>query len=315
MNRDHKQLPEWLGDSPVLLYGARKAGTTLLQNLCDGGDELFVYSTELKLKKLNKVLWASDFASAVQQYEDECIIEDAPSLDLARYKEQMSGLKDKEITCLGELIQHHIHAVFCAVDGLPTSINRWAVKEVGGDTDAVIRQWKHMYLSGKIVMTLRNPMMTVRSVIRQRRSVGIRTSSTSIYRQVRDPYQVMTAISRLFGNKSIHIVCYEDMTSDTEKVMRSICDYIGMSYHEKMSQPTLFGNNVVVNTSSKATNKVFNTDISWKNDLSPREVLCVLASIVILRVRNIFVRTRNKINFTRYQGIVGQMRNRSSVTD
>ena len=75
MSKSEEDFPMWLGDAPVLLYGARKAGTTLLQNLCDGGDELFVYSTELKIKKLQKTLWAGDLAAIVDQYEKECMLE------------------------------------------------------------------------------------------------------------------------------------------------------------------------------------------------------------------------------------------------
>ncbi len=42
-------LPPWV-ERGVLVYGPRKAGTTLFQNLLDGGDQVFAYPAELKLK-------------------------------------------------------------------------------------------------------------------------------------------------------------------------------------------------------------------------------------------------------------------------
>src|SRR5688500_17214800 len=43
------QMPAWL-DRGILVYGPRKGGTTLFQNLLDGTSQLMVYPTELKLK-------------------------------------------------------------------------------------------------------------------------------------------------------------------------------------------------------------------------------------------------------------------------
>ena len=311
MSDEKEELPAWLCDKPVLLYGARKAGTTLLQNLCDGGDELIVYPAEMKLKKLRKVLWSAEPESILEQYDAKCELEEAPSLHLENYGKLIASLKDQSIGSLGELIQHHIQILHQCVDGPEWTPKRWAVKEVGGDTDVLIRLWRHMYLSSKIVLILRDPLMTIRSIIRQRRSQKVKMSVSKIFREVRDVFQVVTAISRLMGEKSVHIVCYEEMTDDPEKVMRGVCNYLEVNFHEKMTQPTIFGNSVVVNTSSKSTDKVFKTEVSWKNDLTVREVLCVTLSKALLRVRNAFVRTRYMINFSPYPEIIGELRRRS----
>lgn|GEM_PF-6651328 len=66
--------------------------------------------------------------------------------------------------------------------------------------------------------------------------------------------------------------------------------------------------NVVVHTSSQKTNKVFTTNISWKDDISVRGIVSVIASRAILRVRNLFVRTRHKINCTRYEDTLEKVR-------
>jgi len=47
---------DWV-ESPVLLHGGRKAGTTLLVSLLDGGPELLVYPNEVKLKRLLRRRW------------------------------------------------------------------------------------------------------------------------------------------------------------------------------------------------------------------------------------------------------------------
>ncbi len=44
-------------NNAVLIYGARKSGTTLLQNLLDGGEEILVFPNEIKLKQFLKRVW------------------------------------------------------------------------------------------------------------------------------------------------------------------------------------------------------------------------------------------------------------------
>ena len=115
------------------------------------------------------------------------------------------------------------------------------------------------------------------------------------------------------GEKSVHIVCYEDLTNDPEKVMRGVCRYLGVSYHPCMSKPTIFGESVVVNSSSKVTTEVFKSEISWRSELTTREVLCVMLSRAILRARNMFVSKTDRIDFSSYQGIVESVRERDGA--
>ena len=57
----------WI-EQALLIYGPRKGGTTLYQNLLDGGAEVFVYPAELKLKYLARtpVLTATDYHALVK---------------------------------------------------------------------------------------------------------------------------------------------------------------------------------------------------------------------------------------------------------
>ena len=63
-----QELPGWLFSSPLLIYGPRKGGTTLLQNLHDGSPSIFVYPTELKLKYLGNMLWNFEAGPALERY-------------------------------------------------------------------------------------------------------------------------------------------------------------------------------------------------------------------------------------------------------
>jgi hypothetical protein len=73
MNKDNmfdlSTLPSWTNKA-VLVYGARKSGTTMLANLLDGGDKLLVYPSEMKLKLLLGHLW-KDAEEAVTLYQAE----------------------------------------------------------------------------------------------------------------------------------------------------------------------------------------------------------------------------------------------------
>jgi len=72
-------------ENAVLVYGPRKAGTTLLHNLLDGNDDLFVYPDELKLKRLAR----KDVATGTEpeRYRERSRIFQSklPRFDQARY--------------------------------------------------------------------------------------------------------------------------------------------------------------------------------------------------------------------------------------
>ena len=55
------KMKDELLDKSVLVYGPRKAGTTLLQNLLDGGKQILMIPVELKIKFMYKKIFSDQF--------------------------------------------------------------------------------------------------------------------------------------------------------------------------------------------------------------------------------------------------------------
>src|SRR5262245_17909461 len=91
-------LPKWLSNA-VLIYGPRKAGTTLLQNLHDGGNDLFVVPSELKLQFLSNVLWSGGSEEILSRYfkRSGVLGKEFPNFNREGYREHVASLAKTEI--------------------------------------------------------------------------------------------------------------------------------------------------------------------------------------------------------------------------
>jgi hypothetical protein len=299
----HKKPPDWLLNPPLLIYGPRKGGTTLLQNLHDGSEQLFVYPSELKLKFLADMLWPTDLSATLMRYSEIATVKEVPHLKIEGYRSSVIKPELPSIVGLGDLIRNDILSVYNNLDVQPDDIKLWAVKEVGGNTDKVIKLWRQLYFQGKIVMIIREPLMVTRSVLRNRRKEGRKLSFRKVYKQVKDPYDVLNMQSRYLGDPTICFVTYDGLTSDPKKTMKYICSYLGIDYDDVLSTPTIFGEPVIVSTASRAVEGVFHERSTWYSGLGMRDIFYVLLSIAYIRFRNALRKKGNRIGFSRYREI------------
>jgi hypothetical protein len=272
-------ISEWLMNGPLLIYGPRKSGTTLLQNLLDGGEQLLIYPSELKLKYLKDITWPSDINAALKMFSEISTVEKVSGLNLNNYKNAILTPQVPTITGLRELIYNSIISIYNNIERRPKEIEFWAVKEVGGDTDEIIKLWRQMFLNGKILMIIRNPLMVTRSVLRNRRNKGIILSFMDIYKQVKDPFRVLSVQSKLFGDPTFCCISYEELTAQPKRVMSYICRHLNIQFADNFTTPTIFAEPVVVKTSSRIVKHVFNENCRWYSDLTKREIIYVLISL------------------------------------
>ncbi|OOZ15770.1 hypothetical protein BOW35_03460 [Solemya velum gill symbiont] len=305
------QVPEWL-ENAVLIYGPRKAGTTLLQNLHDGNNELFVYPVELKLKRFHRTIWKSQPVTTDLYFDLSLLLKkELPNFDNKSYASYVKSLRNERISSLRELIQKDIYAVYRFAENKPTNPTHWCAKEVGGDTIKIISFWRQMFLDGKVVMIVRDPLMVTRSVILDRRRKGIRLGARQIMKQTKSPMRNLYDQVQLINDMSFHFVVYEKLTADTSGTMQGVCGYLGIKYASVHEYPTLFGEKTVTSTSSRKTRKVFQSKNKWHHDLSFREKLLVWIYSTIINIGLFNKAQKEGKKYGSYPEIVKEIENRS----
>ena len=297
----------WI-ENAILIYGPRKGGTTLFQNLLDGGGELFVYPAELKLKFLARTprLTPSEYFSRSKlpandpagtpgtgqqgNWEPEAYFRHTreynvspESFDRAGYETAWRSSPNAQCS-VGELIRNDVVRVFdnCRFRSVPPRM--WCAKEVGGHTGKVLQLWRGIFPGGRLLLLVRDPLMVVRSVLHDRRMVSERPSLWNIIKQTYDAIAVVAGIAGLRGQKHVLVLCYEDLVADTEGSMRRVAEFLGVEFTSVLTMPTLLGEKVVVRTSSRVDTKVFVSDAKWTDGLTLRERTIIAATRIILRL-------------------------------
>lgn len=273
--------PAWIGKA-VLAYGPRKAGTTLFQNLLDGGEAMLVYPAELKLKYFVKHR-PSD-AELALTYRRESRIPEISSahLSIERYLEYWSN--EPAPANLGDLIRRDVWNVCRSCSRPPRLPRLWCAKEVGGDTDAILKLWRSIFPQGRILFILRDPLMVTRAILNDRRRKNRRLSYWSIARETWDSLRVTRAQQRHLDDPDVFAIAYEDLVADTAGVMARVVSFLGLERAAHFSVPTIFGEPVVVRTASRKETSVFASDSDWREGLNRRERMAVTAAAALARL-------------------------------
>ncbi len=264
--------PAWL-ENAILIYGPRKAGTTLYQNLLDGTPGLAAYPVEMKLKFF--VRQPPDTPIPVKDYLARSKLKELmhEGFTEADYTAAWRDVADESLP-LKSLIAHDLTALARARPEMAAAA-QWSAKEVGGDTRRIITAWRKMFPQGKVLFIVRDPLMVTRAVLNDRRRKHRRLPFWQIMRETFDPMRVVSAQLALSGNPDVMTIAYEDLVSDTEGVMRAVARFAGLPFTTVMLQPTLLGEGTVVRTASQKTESVFRSEASWSEGLTLREKIIV----------------------------------------
>lgn len=262
----------WL-DNAVLVYGPRKAGTTLFQNLLDGTDALAVYPVELKLKYFVKNEPEGRLVDAYRARSRVAEIK-SPHFSIEKYH---ALWRDTGEGSLGELIRRDMANVTAASDRR-SDPKLWAAKEVGGRTEAILQEWRRQFPKGRVLFILRDPLMVTRAVLNDRRRKERELSAWQIARETIDPLRVIATAARHLDDPGTFAVTYEELVSDTPGSMRRVADFLAIPFDETLTRPTLFGEPIVVRTASRAEKDVFRSHEKWDDGLTPRERRIVSAT-------------------------------------
>ncbi len=267
------ELPAWV-DRGVLVFGPRKGGTTLLQNLLDGSDWILVYPHELKLKKIAR---SEELRTSAAAYRDISWIPkvDSPRFSVERYRELWADPPGLE--GIADFVRFDAWAVWQSCAHPPAEPLMWVAKEPGPRGEEVIGLWRRIFPEGRILLLTREPMMAVRAVLNDRRRKGVRPSLGEVAEETRQAMRVAASQARLVGEPDVHALAYEDLVADTGRVMAGVARFLGVPSAPVFATPTAFGEPVVVRTASRASTGVFRSAASWREGLSWREILTVSA--------------------------------------
>jgi hypothetical protein len=319
----------------VLLYGPRKAGTSLVHNLLDGGSELLMLPGELKLNSMTlarKNFPASEFAKAYlekgrldfpalfringttpgdvsprPEYQVEGLDKEQTTalLDTQGYVARLAQLLESRPEDFGTLIRHDVAAFR---DSLRGSARRdyqcWAAKDVGGRSERVISFYRETFPAGKIVFIGRQPQFVVRSIVLDRRRKGREMKWREVWTECLKAQGLINYLwqQQQAANPSDTFVIYEKLTEQTETEMRRIAAHIGIPFEPILCEPTTLGQPVVVRTSSHKTTKVFKQENSWKKDLAPAQANAIATFFRLAPL----VFKRKKQSFTPYSALKAQ---------
>ena len=291
LSNSKNELLEWT-NHPVLIYGPRKSGTTMLQKLHDGGEHLLCFPDETKLKRLirepdpissfsSKTYYSlnqTEFLKSIMRGKEY------PNFNAASYRQLVKSIQNSDLSSLKDILRHDIFAVYQSIIQKPSNLVMWGMKEIGGDTKRIIQLFKELFPNGKIVMIVRNPLLVTRSVLTNRRRKGDQLNTNSIIREIIDPIEVLYQQSQFLDDPNIYFVSYEKITGGYLKEnMMGICKYLGIPYSDIHTQTTTFGESIVVSSSSKVTTKVFRNKAKWYDGLTSSE-----RKLVVLYHKNFY---------------------------
>ena len=300
---------EWL-DNPILIYGPRKSGSSLLQNLIDGGNQLLMIPGELNLNHTFKYLhfpeaaqkqeylsrgrslhrdnhFASKTDTNYEQLMDAVEFQIPPlkkpqlegALNSKEYLRVLGKLPTSAFSNMRSIHQYDVKAFRDALHKNKVNYSGWASKEVGGACpQAILTYFKTMFPKSRIVFIARDPRFIVRSIILNRRRQGITLPLFQILKEYHEVQRIMDFYYGLEETPDLTFIFYEDLSSNTEAEMKHLAKRLGIEYSEVLTQPTVLGIETVVTTSSQHTKKVFknkDSEGTWKKDLSFRETVAI----------------------------------------
>jgi len=276
-----RHMQTWI-DNAILVHGQRKSGTTLLQNLLDGSEHVFVYPAELKLQ------WLIGKWTNVESYyrlADSQLSEHSwDNFSYSNYRKMWEEARAAgQIRSLEQAVRFDARAAHASSVMFPRDPQMWCTKEIGAPTDRLVTSWLKMFPQGKVLLITRNPRMTIRAILNDRRRRGIQMNARRIAEIIYETLLVRRQQRRLGTNRAVMTVSYEDLTSDTESEMKKVSYFLGVPYNNVFSIPTVLSEPVVVKTSSVKTFAVFQPAQSWRQGLTVRERVLVELLVPAMR--------------------------------
>ncbi|HSW14963.1 MAG TPA: sulfotransferase [Solimonas sp.] len=311
--------------SAVLIYGARKSGSTLLQGLLDGTPGTVCYPYETKFKWLASTIHESERAlRETVLFSDTDPLKRAfeshyrtgsysaegelarlmQRLDADAYFARLRELLEQGPGGLAPLLAAEMEALARSGAGVPGATP--VFKEVGGRSKYVLGLFSVLFPAGRIVVIARDPLNVVSAILRDRHKRNIRMSARYILRQSFDAHRHVQRINDVFEQRKPNVLflTYEQLTDErSATTMQSLMQRLGLGFSEINLVPTLLGQPNVVRTASRAEAQIFRREQPWDQGLSLSERLCVRAGAWLAQAYS-RLKYRRYVAYSRFQQAV-----------
>lgn len=256
------------GLPPVFVLGHPKSGTSLLQALLDGHPELFVLPAELKFFKFPRIpslppgnmpppplpSWHTPIPRDEVSLEAlrEEMLDHAELRDLLRTGEVGRGITVTEemfdsrrfLESLGEASPEDLRGLYLS---FCESILAATLVEMGQGSSRFVEKSPHLeeyaaelrswFPDAQFLHVMRNPYASLNSILSSERLK--RSLRNRRLRPMAKSFYFMERNRRYLGG--YRIVRFEDVVLKTEPTMRSIADFLGISFRETLTEPTVLG--------------------------------------------------------------------------
>jgi len=237
----------------ILMYGPRKAGTTLFQRLLDGSG-IFVHPRETKIKKYVS-------SENISQPKELFPLLSRPEVEGFFHEKYEQKIIDSlsSIKSLKEFVDIDVEAAALAFE-VPVKPTSWAIKEVGGDPLCIINHFFESYPEGKVLIINRDYRLITKAIINNRKQRNLKLTITDKLKIAFASYQITKQINELPLDSRVYIIQYELLVSESNLVMRNVAKFLGIKFNKIMLQPTMYGREHQVHTASRPGNRVFTSN-------------------------------------------------------
>jgi hypothetical protein len=277
--------------APIFLLGAHKSGTSLLRSLLDSHEELFVFPVECHFfqhlgywvdyslrrqmpfkHERQKIL--QSMIRYIKEYNSKEHVDikytDNPEFKGYNLDRFISSMKGEMPNTISDQFEFYIAALYYSIAGsnLPGG-TRIVEKSVENAEFANLLRW--MFPDSCFIHIVRDPYATI---------VSLRKAKT----RKRYPYMGRIASSlynsyyHLFNNAIMLdkylVIKYEDLLINTEAIMRTVSEFLGITFSRSLLHPTYSGNPWKGNsTSNQAFNGISLTPVeNWKREINDFEI-------------------------------------------
>ena len=149
-----------------------------------------------------------------------------------------------------------------------------------------IKDYLNMFPEGKVIFTVRGPQALMASrkghlaFVEQRAKCNF---FRKLYYTIQDAsitnniYEMIISYLSRYGSEHVKVIRYEDFCADTEKTMRNVCEFIGISFSPMMTSPTIINQSSKVVSSRKIAGDSVDKSrlMAWKEELTKFEIILV----------------------------------------
>lgn len=293
---------------PIFILGAHKSGTSLLRNLLDSHSQLFVLPFEAHYFELSKYWVENPYRKTQPGYTTATETQSAminyirllnESND--RYADSVMKKRintklfiDKLALAKSESEKERIIKYFSAIAyslGEKRDIEKFRFVEKSVENNEFAMELKHFFPDAKFIHIIRNPYSNF-VALRKYKSInyGYPLLDKLICTLHQNFYWLEKNLSTI---KNYHVVKYEDLVTNPEIIMRSICNFLDIGFEDTLLKPTTLGIEWEGNSTSNTKFKGIDAGNlnNWQKELYPYE------AFIINRTFNSMIKKYNYVPF------------------